>query len=52
MDEIERLCDRLAVVRDGRTLLVDTPARIVAGARVPGVERPTLEDAVLALTAA
>jgi ABC-2 type transport system ATP-binding protein len=50
MDEIERLCDRLAVIRDGRTLLVDTPARIVAAAVVPGVDRPTLEDAVLALT--
>jgi ABC-2 type transport system ATP-binding protein len=51
MDEIERLCDRLAVIRRGRTLLVDTPARIVAAADVPGIDRPTLEDAVLALTA-
>jgi ABC-2 type transport system ATP-binding protein len=51
MDEIERLCDRVAVLRAGRTLTVDTPAAIVAAARVPGVERPTLEDALLRLTA-
>ena len=50
MDEIERLCDRVAVVRAGRTLVVDTPANIVAATPVPGVERPTLEDAVLTLT--
>jgi ABC-2 type transport system ATP-binding protein len=52
MDEIERLCDRVAVIRSGRTLVVDTPANIVAATPVPGVERPTLEDAVLTLTRA
>ncbi|MEO3743862.1 ABC transporter ATP-binding protein [Plantactinospora sp. B5E13] len=50
MDEAERLCDRLAVVRAGEVVAIDTPANLVAGAEVPGVERPTLEDAVLALT--
>jgi ABC-2 type transport system ATP-binding protein len=51
MDEAERLCDRLAVLARGRVLTVDTPAALVADAVVPGVDRPTLEDAVLALTA-
>jgi ABC-2 type transport system ATP-binding protein len=50
MDEAERLCDRLAVIAQGRVLTVDTPSSLVAGAVVPGVDRPTLEDAVLALT--
>ncbi|GGM55702.1 ABC transporter ATP-binding protein [Dactylosporangium sucinum] len=52
MDEAERLCDRLAVIAAGRVVTVDTPANLIAGADVPGVDRPTLEDAVLALTAA
>jgi len=50
MDEAERLCDRLAVVAAGRVVAVDTPRNLIAGAQVPGVERPTLEDAILALT--
>ncbi|WP_422771785.1 ABC transporter ATP-binding protein [Plantactinospora sp. WMMC1484] len=50
MDEAERLCDRLAVLRSGEVVAIDTPAELVARADVPGVERPTLEDAVLALT--
>ncbi|MET7403167.1 ABC transporter ATP-binding protein [Dactylosporangium sp. NPDC005572] len=52
MDEAERLCDRLAVIAAGRVVTVDTPAALIANADVPGVERPTLEDAVLTLTAA
>ncbi|MFY1675207.1 ABC transporter ATP-binding protein [Plantactinospora sp. WMMB334] len=50
MDEAERLCDRLAVLRSGEVVAIDTPAELVARADVPGVERPTLEDAVLAIT--
>jgi ABC-2 type transport system ATP-binding protein len=50
MDEAERLCDRIAVVNGGRLVALDTPAALIAGAIVPGVDRPTLEDAVLALT--
>ena len=50
MDEAERLCDRLAVIRGGELVALDTPAALIAKADVPGVERPTLEDAVLALT--
>jgi ABC-2 type transport system ATP-binding protein len=52
MDEAERLCDRLAVLAAGRVVTVDTPANLIAAADVPGVARPTLEDAVLNLTAA
>ncbi|HLT09409.1 MAG TPA: ABC transporter ATP-binding protein [Micromonosporaceae bacterium] len=51
MDEAERLCDRLAVIASGRLVALDTPAALIAGTAVPGVERPTLEDAVLSLTA-
>jgi ABC-2 type transport system ATP-binding protein len=50
MDEAERLCDRLAVLRSGEVVAIDTPAALVARADVPGVDRPDLEDAVLALT--
>ena len=50
MDEAERLCDRIAVLAGGRIAALATPADLVAGAHVPGIERPTLEDAVLALT--
>jgi ABC-2 type transport system ATP-binding protein len=50
MDEAERLCDRLAVIRAGRVAALDTPAGIIANAVAPGVDRPSLEDAVLELT--
>jgi ABC-2 type transport system ATP-binding protein len=50
MDEAERLCDRLAVVVAGRVVAVDSPENLIAGAVVPGVARPTLEDAILSLT--
>jgi ABC-2 type transport system ATP-binding protein len=50
MDEAERLCDRLAVIRAGEQVALDTPEKLIAMADVPGVDRPTLEDAVLALT--
>jgi ABC-2 type transport system ATP-binding protein len=48
MDEAERLCDRLAVIADGRLVAVDTPAALIAAHSGDG--RTTLEDAVLALT--
>ncbi|MBF9130616.1 ABC transporter ATP-binding protein [Plantactinospora sp. S1510] len=50
MDEAERLCDRLAVVRAGEVVAIDTPANLIARTELPGIERPSLEDAVLALT--
>lgn len=51
LDEVERLCDRVAVIRAGRVVTADTPAGLVA-AVPPGPDRPTLEDAVLHLTGA
>jgi ABC-2 type transport system ATP-binding protein len=50
MDEAERLCDRIAVVSGGRLVALDTPGALIAAADVPDIDRPTLEDAVLALT--
>jgi ABC-2 type transport system ATP-binding protein len=50
MDEAERLCDRLAVFRDGRIVAMDTPAALIAGTAIAGIDRPSLEDAVLNLT--
>jgi ABC-2 type transport system ATP-binding protein len=41
MIEAERLCDRVAIMRDGRIVALDTPAAL---------GRPTLEDAFVALT--
>nr|BFE66279.1 ABC transporter ATP-binding protein [Dactylosporangium thailandense] len=32
MDEAERLCDRIAVIDDGRTVAVDTPSALIRGA--------------------
>ena len=47
MDEVERLCDRVAVVQRGRVIALDSPAGLLAATG----ER-TLEDAYFALTAA
>jgi len=41
MTEAERLCDRVAIMRDGRIVALGTPAAL---------GRPTLEDAFVALT--
>ena len=41
MFEAERLCDRVAIMRDGRIVALDTPAALGS---------PTLEDAFVALT--
>jgi ABC-2 type transport system ATP-binding protein len=43
IDELERLCDRVAVLRAGRVVAVDTPSGLVAQAGTNG-----LEDAVIA----
>ncbi|APU17430.1 MULTISPECIES: ABC transporter ATP-binding protein [Actinoalloteichus] len=45
MEEVERLCDRVALIDAGRVIALDTPAGLVAGA---GAEN--LDDAFLALT--
>lgn len=43
LDEAERLCDRVGVMRDGRLVVIGHPAEVAGGAR--------LEDVVLELTA-
>jgi ABC-2 type transport system ATP-binding protein len=51
MEEIGRLCDRVAVLDAGRVMAIDTPERLTA--RVAADQRRdrlTLDDAFLALT--
>jgi len=51
MDEVEELCDRVAVLSGGRIAAIDTPAGLIQ--RAPDgltSRRPTLEDAFVALT--
>ena len=51
MEEIGRLCDRVAVLDAGRVVAIDTPERLTA--RVAADQRRdrlTLDDAFLALT--
>ena len=45
MEEIERLCDRIALLDGGRVIALDTPAAVVARSGAP-----TLDDAFVALT--
>ncbi|MBX5475872.1 MAG: ABC transporter ATP-binding protein [Clostridia bacterium] len=47
MDEVERLCDRVAVMNDGRVIAVDTPQKLKQRYAGPG---GTLEDVFLRLT--
>ncbi len=44
MDEVERLCDRVAVIHQGRVVALDTPHNLADHRR--------LEDAFVELTAA
>jgi ABC-2 type transport system ATP-binding protein len=45
MPEAERLCDRIAVIGDGRVLVTGSPAELITRAG-----QPTLEDAFVTLT--
>jgi ABC-2 type transport system ATP-binding protein len=45
MEEVERLCDQVALIDDGRVIAVDTPAGLVARARAEN-----LDDAFVTLT--
>lgn len=50
LDEAEALCDRLAIIDRGRTLLEGTPVEIIDHVpRLDGDPRPSLEDAYLAI---
>ena len=56
MDEAEELCDRVAIIDEGRLLALGTPAELVArhapplSPREAGRRSPNLEDVFLALT--
>lgn len=47
MDEAEHLCDRVAVVDDGRIIALDTPQGLVDGLELPSVVRFTTPEADL-----
>ena len=51
MDEAERLCDRVAMLKEGRVAALDTPAGLVAqvGASLES-KQPSLDDAFIVLT--
>ncbi|TRY18181.1 ABC transporter ATP-binding protein [Tessaracoccus rhinocerotis] len=49
LDEVERLCDRLAIIADGRTIFDGTPEHLIARAAEANPEIDNLEDAYLAL---
>jgi ABC-2 type transport system ATP-binding protein len=48
MDEAEHLCDRLAVVDDGRVVALDTPQGLISGTGLPSVVRFTSAEPDLA----
>jgi ABC-2 type transport system ATP-binding protein len=48
MDEAEHLCDRLAVVDDGRVVALDTPQGLIAATGLPSVVRFTSAEPDLA----
>lgn len=49
LDEVERLCGRLAIIADGRTIFVGTPEQMIASASKDQPEIDNLEDAYLTL---
>jgi len=49
MDEVERLCDRVAIIDQGRIIALDTPANLISSIDTL-VSNPTLEDAFLSIT--
>ena len=51
MDEAERLCDRIAIVDDGRLVALGTAAELKRlAAERTGLPNPTMEDTFIALT--
>lgn len=53
MDEAERLCDRIAIMRQGRIVALDTPANlklVLSAAGGAQTNQPTLEDVFIHLT--
>ena len=50
MVEAEALCDRIAIIHNGRIVALDTPANLKALGRQSGSSEPTFEDVFLELT--
>ncbi len=50
MDEADRLCDRIAIIDEGRIVALDTPEGLKGMVPSRDGARPTLEDVFIALT--
>ena len=50
MEEADRLCDRIAIIDDGRIVALDTPAGLKAHVPSSNGDRTTMEDVFIALT--
>jgi len=50
MDEADRLCDRIAIIDEGRIVALDTPERLKALVPSNNGDKTTLEDVFIALT--
>ena len=50
MDEADRLCDRIAILDEGKIVALDTPAGLRAMVERTNGHEPTMEDAFIALT--
>ena len=50
MDEADRLCDRIAIIDEGRIVALDTPEGLKSLVPSNNGDRPTLEDVFIALT--
>jgi len=50
MDEADRLCDRIAIIDEGRIIALDTPERLKTLVPSQNGDRPTLEDVFIGLT--
>jgi len=50
MDEADRLCDRIAIIDEGRIIALDTPAGLKTLVSAKNGDETTMEDVFLALT--
>lgn len=50
MDEADRLCDRIAILDEGKIVALDTPAGLKASVERSNGHEPSMEEAFMALT--
>jgi ABC-2 type transport system ATP-binding protein len=50
LDEADRLCDRIAIINDGRIVVEDTPAGLKAMVAEKYGKEPTLESVFMTFT--